>query len=662
MSFKRSGIFPTFAQPKSLHVLDIRPYTWDEQLTATCLQGLINRTEPRIYLVFDDYVDRLWLSIYKDRYGIEYNEVDDLYELISNFARELNGYVIYDKEMLHSANVAMTYGSIRNAIAASDTVAEKLSKTGLENVEDFRGMWKNRVEAYEWALQNLIQGCSKTVVGSCCVDGPYLRPNNKLNHIRDYLVASKAFTFDLSTKIRDRDECKLFDKILSHFTSLGAILGWHCSKAWESEYVARAAKNGFFVLCNLRSPNLTVHAGIKTDFKFEQKHVSKHSLDVENKVYVSFIHSDGDAMWALNNFYAKNWLDSQRGKFPLTWETQPYALDLAPGQLEHYYRTASSNDYFVGGPSGAGYTAPTLNKRLDEFLENTRNYFQLCDLRSALIMDRDPREYFEEIENPRIAEHFITKVNNCLGFVHGYLGSVFGISRFVGYVPYLHTTLYVDGTSDVLHDISSLGRTCKTRPLFIVVHVRENTEMSTLSGAINKLDPREYKVVKLDELLLALQKAIQKGQASEKFPEAEHLTENVKRWGLVWWQNNYIRMLRLESVIDLNDDQVLREFNSAGFDFEREQLADVITYEVVETLLHLMRAALNRKGIHANSIKRAVKYFLKEFEDLPDVELIVEAYEMWRNWENVKNDPTTARSLAKRAITLAKAINARLLM
>ncbi|MCL7395764.1 MAG: hypothetical protein LZ161_06080 [Thaumarchaeota archaeon] len=58
---------------------------------------MINRTEPRIYLVFDDYVDRLWLSIYKDRYGIECNEVDDLYELISNFARELNGYVIYDK-------------------------------------------------------------------------------------------------------------------------------------------------------------------------------------------------------------------------------------------------------------------------------------------------------------------------------------------------------------------------------------------------------------------------------------------------------------------------------------------------------------------------------------------------------------------------------------
>ena len=45
----------------------------------------------------------------------------------------------------------------------------------------------------------------------------------------------------------------------------------------------------------------------------------------------------------------------------MSWEVQPYAIDFAPGQLEYYYRTRSANDYFVHGPSGAGYTAPAIN-------------------------------------------------------------------------------------------------------------------------------------------------------------------------------------------------------------------------------------------------------------------------------------------------------------
>ncbi len=31
-----SGIFPLFDKPDALTVLDVRPYTWEEQLTAAC--------------------------------------------------------------------------------------------------------------------------------------------------------------------------------------------------------------------------------------------------------------------------------------------------------------------------------------------------------------------------------------------------------------------------------------------------------------------------------------------------------------------------------------------------------------------------------------------------------------------------------------------------
>ena len=79
--------------------------------------------------------------------------------------------------------------------------------------------------------------------------------------------------------------------------------------------MAQGARHGFFVFCNLRSPNYSVHAGIKTDYPFRQGHTAKSAVKVEDSVYVTFIHSDGDAIWAKNNFYARNWLDSQRGTF-----------------------------------------------------------------------------------------------------------------------------------------------------------------------------------------------------------------------------------------------------------------------------------------------------------------------------------------------------------
>ena len=54
MALKRvgaSGIFPLFEKPEALTVLDVRPYSWEEQLTAACLQGLVNRDAPTLYVL-----------------------------------------------------------------------------------------------------------------------------------------------------------------------------------------------------------------------------------------------------------------------------------------------------------------------------------------------------------------------------------------------------------------------------------------------------------------------------------------------------------------------------------------------------------------------------------------------------------------------------------
>jgi hypothetical protein len=660
MVLKRSSLFPVFNEPKSLTVLDIRPCSWDEQLTMTCIQGLINREEPRIYLVFDDYVDRLWLPIYRERYGVAFSESKNLLEIVSLFADELKSFVVYDAKMLHSANVAMTYGSIHNAVPASPSMADELSAVGLKKVADFRGKWRNRLEAYEWELENLMPECHKRIVGSTCVDPPYIA--NPTHHIRDYLVATKAFSFDLSTKIRDRKENELFDRILSRFPRLGVVLGWHCCRDIESEAVTRAAKNGFFVLCNLASPNLSVHAGIKTDWEFKQKHINKDLVSVENKVYVTFIQSDGDAIWALNNFQNRNWLDSQRGSFPYNWEIQPLILDLAPGILEYYYRTATPNDYFIAGPSGAGYTYPTPNKRLKEFLEQTKDYLKLCDLRSILIMNRDPRVCYQELDDAELPYAMINALADamCFGFPHGYRGSGFVSPVFVNNVPYIHTAEHISSDPDVLKEITKFGEGCKTRPLFVCVHVRESTKMPSLRRAIDKLNTNIYKVVKLDEFMLTLQKAREERRFTEVFPEKEFLKESLNEQGRSVWETYYRNIARLEKIVNLEPDRKLSELNTAGYDFAPEQTADALGYEAIETMLQIVRLALNIRGIYVNYRDKSVKDFLKEYSDLQDADVVKDAYELWQNWEETENNLEDVQKLTQRVINLSKELDRRL--
>jgi len=656
-----SGIFARFNRPKSLTVLDIRTYSWNEQLSMVCTQGLINRKEPRIYLVFDDYVDRLWLPIYRKRYGVKYKEAQNLFGLIRLFADELDGFVVYDDKVLHSANVAMTYGSIHNAVPASPTVADGLSGTGLKKINDFRGKWRDRFEAYEWELENLMPQCSRRIVGSMCVDRPCV-VNDQANrhHVRDYLAAVKAFSFDLSTKMRDRREVDLFDRILRSFPSLGVVLGWHCCRDLEIEAVARAAKNGFFVLCNLSSPNLTVHSGIKTRWKFRQRHAAKSAITLENKVYITFVQSDGDAIWAMNNFQNRNWLDSQRGKFPYTWEVQPIMVDLGPGMLEHYYRTATSNDYFIAGPSGAGYTAPTVNKWQNEFLEQTRKYLEVCDLRSALVMNRDRRVGYQELDDPGLPLAIINKIRSCFGFLHGYVGSGFEPTVFVDNIPYAHTSLYVSGSSDVLKEVERFGKGSRTRPLFVSVHVREDAKMPTLKGAIDKLDPRIYEVVTLDEFLLTLQKAKKEGLYREAFPEKEFLRESLSEQGRAHWENHLRRVARLEKTVDLEPDHMLNEFNAGMYDFTREHLADLLGYEAIEVMLYLVQSALNMRGIYVNNLRRSVEDFLKEYQDLPDSKTVKDAHGLWRDWEHAKYDLDDMRQLTRKVIKLARLLEKQL--
>ena len=87
-------IFPKLPTPKSLVAAPLRrDMTWHEKTFFTAFQGLVNRREPRVYLIDSSY-DQDWLEYYETKFGIQYEVIDNPYELIKMFAHELDGYVV----------------------------------------------------------------------------------------------------------------------------------------------------------------------------------------------------------------------------------------------------------------------------------------------------------------------------------------------------------------------------------------------------------------------------------------------------------------------------------------------------------------------------------------------------------------------------------------
>jgi hypothetical protein len=98
---------------------------WDEAHAVATLQGIVNRTAPRLYLRYvehdgvniDDYwlrhlrAEGRWLS------GRAVRPITGLEALVEHFRADLAGAVVYDPRLPALSNVASTIAGVENLIA-----------------------------------------------------------------------------------------------------------------------------------------------------------------------------------------------------------------------------------------------------------------------------------------------------------------------------------------------------------------------------------------------------------------------------------------------------------------------------------------------------------------------------------------------------------------
>ena len=380
-------ILPQFATPAALiDLLDLGELKLlpSERLLFASLQGLVNRTQPRIMLVDKGGEGKdFWIQ----NCNLKVNKITSPWDLFNKYKSEVSGLILYSsKQNEHFINLATTIAGIKNALPINDSLYQELQKKGVgfpPVLIDLRSLQlETSLEVYEYLYKNYWKDCNKRLYIS-------LSPHYS-NFIRDVAVATKSAIIWLD--IRNKKDSILANKFLSDMQQGSSfIMGW-----WPEERtgVGLGTSHGIATIAADFFENATLLAGQSHNIQIPA--VPKMPK-LENKIYVTFYMSDGDNIQYCEHSLAKLWGDKNRGIIPINWTISPALLDASPQILNYYYRTATENDCFASGPSGVGYALIydvfrnrfNLNNDsiLDIYTRFSQPFLERCGLRAITIWD-----------------------------------------------------------------------------------------------------------------------------------------------------------------------------------------------------------------------------------------------------------------------------------
>ncbi|MFC1890063.1 GxGYxYP domain-containing protein, partial [Thermodesulfobacteriota bacterium] len=375
-------VFPKSPAPSHLVVYDARAHSLDMQYLLVSLQGVVNRDDPRIYLRTSPYGpgdtadhEDFWLEEMAGHFGITHEFAASPEDLMDRFGGEITGIIVTDPDMPHTLNPAAMLAAQKDGIVAAPELLDWLTAWDLPVHDDLRGVWETNEDLYRWAFDNLWPGCTREMLA-------YSWPGTPMS--LDYWIAKKVFIIGLNLHIAD--ERALLEEIYAATPQNIPVFGWVVD---ELLGVILLSQYGKFLDASDHSPNLSVRSGL-APLPLPAL-AEPPAVELENRIYLAFGYTDGDNISYINRNMLNQWQDPDRGSIPLGWELNVAIHDLAPEQLNYYYRTATPNDCFIGPPCGIGYMYPNLypEDRMDEFLHISDVYYKRCGYRSAWLINDD---------------------------------------------------------------------------------------------------------------------------------------------------------------------------------------------------------------------------------------------------------------------------------
>ncbi len=475
-----------------------------EQAFLIALQGLANRDAPKLYFVYPEQWDFQFtqpvLDYYKDIHTYGFTQLKTIKDALETFKKNVKGYVVWDTGVRTSLVVAFTVAGLEDVVVVSEEMIPLVEEAGLSSIEDFRGKFDGWSDAkiYQWAYDQYWERCSKDyIVWMGGEYGDVMKPG-----IADFGIYHRAFFNDLSTRKEHAEEWELADRLFSEMNPLGISLGWHSyKKDDERDHVRLASKYGICIEGLHSLPNMSFSTQIKVTpgFEFRNNHnvVGGETYKPEKKVYIAAIQTDCLGLGG--------WDRPGRGEIPYGWEVTMNWVWMAPAMLEFFYREATPNDYFIGALSGPGFMYPKVvpEELLPELLKKARELMNRLDLNVFEIMDYS--EGTPVVGNKdltmSVVDAYYKAMPEAIGFLNGYAPAFTFASRegrpMISFD--YHLSPYRP-EEEAAADLRELARINQTRPYFLLLHVRESSDISRVIKIFDQLDS-EFEVVPLDLFL-----------------------------------------------------------------------------------------------------------------------------------------------------------------
>ncbi len=463
-----------------------------EKVLLVSLQGLANRAAPELYVVhpkdFQWEITEPLFSFYERKHGVRFTEIKTADEALARFGRAAKGYVVWEKAVSASLNVAFTIGGLEDAVVVSEELIPLVEKHGLRKIDDLRGRYTGRTDAqiYQDAYDRYWARCTKESIMLLGGHAGAVRQPA----MADWGVRQKMFFEDLSANPKHPEELALAKRLFSELQPGATVFGWHSyAKDTEEQYTTLLSGYGLKMegLHNLPNLSFNCQFTFTPGFKFTNNHrVARDAKPVAGpKVYVSFVQSDSIGIGV--------WTKPGRGKLPFAWQVTMNWTKFSPAALEYFHESATPNDYFIGGLSGPGYMYPNHipAARFPGLMREANELMTLLDERVLEIMDNSAAD--GNVGNADLTKETVDRYYaafpGVIGFINGYgparTRDLRGTQALISYDYYIDPRR---PREEVAADLGELIALNTKRPYFLLVHVRESNDVNSLVEVVKRLD------------------------------------------------------------------------------------------------------------------------------------------------------------------------------
>jgi len=463
-----------------------------EKLLLVSLQGLANRTAPRLYVVhpkdFQWEITEPLFEFYQRKHHVTFTEIKTAEAALALFAKYAKGYVVWEPAVSASMNVAFTLAGLEDAVVITAAQIAQVEAHGLKKIDDLRGRYTGQTDAQ-------IYRDAYTRYWSRCTHESIMLMGGHAGAVRmpamaDWGVRQKMFFHDLSANPIHPEEVALNKKLYSELVPLATVFGWHSyAKDTEEQQTTLLSSYGLRMegLHNLPNLSFNCQFSFTPGFKFKNNHhvALDAKLTAEKKVYLSFVQSDSIGIGV--------WTKPGRGKLPFGWQVTMNWTKFSPAALEYFHESATKNDYFIGGLSGPGYMYPNHipADKFELLMQDARKLMATLDEHVMEIMDNSAAD--GNVGNADLTKETVDRYYaafpDVIGFINGYgparTRDLRDTRAMISYDYYIDPRR---PREEVAADLNELIAINSKRPYFLLVHVRESNDVNSLVEITRQLD------------------------------------------------------------------------------------------------------------------------------------------------------------------------------